>query len=236
VRAGLLPALEAGFLADAGSDWRILVMRPGAAPLDALLDALHGPDVLGKAGAAPPRPFAAAELRRGPLGLVQLVRDARLPPATNLLLVVDQFEELFRFSTPAHRDEADAFVDLLLHSVDQRQLPLYLVLTMRSDFIGACARFRGLPSALNDNQFLTPRLTREQIGMTIRCPTRVFGGDVEDDLLATLENEVGDDPDQLPLLQHLLLRLWQKAERRGTPPLLTLALYHELGGFHGALD
>ncbi|HQZ81142.1 MAG TPA: hypothetical protein PK681_11040 [Steroidobacteraceae bacterium] len=236
VRAGLLPALEAGFLANAGVDWRILLMRPGAAPLEALAEALLAPGVLSPDGGVPPHAFAAAELRRGPLGLLQLMRDTRLPAQTNLLLVVDQFEELFRIRSAAHRDEADAFVDLLLHSVAQHELPLYLVLTMRSDYIGACARFRGLPEALNDNQFLTPRLTREQLGMAIDGPARVFGGGVDAELVATLENEVGDDPDQLPLLQHLLMRLWEQASREGLPPKLTLDLLGKLGGLHGALE
>ncbi|WP_297358140.1 AAA family ATPase [Thauera sp.] len=236
VRAGLLPALEAGFLADAGSDWRILLMRPGAAPLEALTEALLGPGVLSPEGGVPPHAFAAAELRRGPLGLLQLLRDTRLPAHGNLLLVVDQFEELFRFRSAALRDEADAFVDLLLHSVAQRELPLYLVLTMRSDYIGACARFPGLPEALNDNQFLTPRLTRSQLAMAIDGPARVFGGVVDPALIATLENEVGDDPDQLPLLQHLLMRLWERASREGLPPRLTLELLEKPGGLHGALE
>lgn len=236
VRAGLLPALEAGFLAEAGSDWRILLMRPGAAPLEALTEALLAPGILSPAGGVPPHAFAAAELRRGPRGLLQLLHDTRLPAQTNLLLVIDQFEELFRFRSAAHRDEADAFVDLLLHSVAQRELAVYLVLTMRSDYLGACARFRGLPEALNDNQFLTPRLTREQVGMVITGPARVFGGAVDADLVATLENEVGDDPDQLPLLQHLLMRLWEHAERQASPPHLTRALLGTLGGLHGALE
>ena len=236
VRAGLLPALEAGFLANAGADWRILLMRPGAAPLEALTEALLAPGVFSAEGGVPAHAFAAAELRRGPLGLLQLLRDTHLPAHSNLLLVVDQFEEIFRFRSPAHRDEADAFVDLLLHSVAQRELPLYLVLTMRSDYIGACARFRGLPEALNDNQFLTPRLTREQLGMAIDGPARVFGGVVDPELVATLENEVGDDPDQLPLLQHLLMRLWELASREGRPPRLTLELLGKLGGLHGALE
>jgi WD40 repeat protein/energy-coupling factor transporter ATP-binding protein EcfA2 len=236
VRAGLLPALEAGFLAAAGSDWRIVLMRPGSAPMDAMADELLRPGVLSPEGGVPAREFAAAELRRGPLGLVQLVGDAGLPEHANLLLVVDQFEELFRFSALQRRDEAGAFVDLLLHAVGQREVRIYVVLTMRSDFIGACARFRGLPEALNDNQFLTPRLTREQVGMAIRCPAQVFGGQVEDVLVAELENEVGDDPDQLPLLQHLLLRMWQHASAGQAPPSLTLPSYRELGGFRQALD
>src|SRR5262245_8170190 len=64
VRAGLLPALEAGFVVEAGSDWRIAVMRPGGSPLTALADAVLAPGVLSPDGGAPHRDFALAELRR----------------------------------------------------------------------------------------------------------------------------------------------------------------------------
>src|SRR5262249_41780121 len=97
VRAGLLPALQAGFVVEAGGDWSVAVMRPGSAPLTALAGALLEPHVLTTDGGSPRQEFALAELRRGPLGFVQLVRDAHLPQTSNLLLVVDQFEELFRF-------------------------------------------------------------------------------------------------------------------------------------------
>ena len=64
VRAGLLPALEAGFVVEAGSDWRIALLRPGGAPLTALADALLAPGVLSEGGGIPHRDFALAELRR----------------------------------------------------------------------------------------------------------------------------------------------------------------------------
>src|SRR5205085_8355363 len=103
-----------------------------------------------------------ADLRRGPLGLAEVVRDAGLAHGENLLLIVDQFEELFRFAEKINRKEADAFVALLLASVKQAEVPLYVILTMRSDFLGECALFAGLPEVLNDSQFLTPCLPRAQ--------------------------------------------------------------------------
>jgi WD40 repeat protein len=236
VRAGLLPALEAGFVVEAGSDWRFAVMRPGSAPLAALADVLLAPHVLSEEGGVRGREFALAELRRGPLGLVQLVRDAHLAPHCNLLLVVDQFEELFRYCRePAQKDQANIFVELLLRATGQREVPILVVLTMRSDFIGDCARFRGLPERLNDNQFLTPRLTRDQIAAAIRGPARVCGGKVEDLLVHELCNAVGDDQDQLPLLQHLLMRLWERAREKSNPPCLTSELSNAMGGLHFAL-
>jgi hypothetical protein len=100
-----------------------------------------------------------ATLRRGPLGVVEAMRDTPIPADTNLLILVDQFEEIFRFEREGGRDEADAFVSLLLATAAQREAPVYVVVTMRSDFFGDCAIFDGLPEALNESQYLTPRLT-----------------------------------------------------------------------------
>ena len=237
VRAGLLPALQAGFVVEAGSDWRVAVMRPGGSPMPALADALLEPGVLTDAGGSPRPEFALAELRRGPLGLVQLMRDAYLGSHCNLLIVVDQFEEVFRYCRePAQKDQADMFVELLLRAAEQREVPIFIVLTMRSDFVGDCARFRGLPERLNDNQYLTPRLTREQIAAAIREPARVCGGVVDPALVDELCNAIGDNPDQLPLLQHLLMRVWDRAGERSRPPRLTSDLVTMLGGLYSALN
>jgi WD40 repeat protein len=247
VRAGLLPALEAGFVVEAGSDWRVAIMRPGGTPLPALADALLAPGVLSPGGGSPQREFALAELRRGPRGVVQMVRDAHLGESCNTLIVIDQFEELFRYCREsAQKDQANIFVELLLHASRQRQVPIFVVLTMRSDFVGDCARFRGLPEMLNDNQYLTPRLTRDQLAAAIEGPARVCNGVVDRDLVDQLCNAVGDDQDQLPLLQHLLMRLWDEAVREPRPPLrdvqepawprLTSAPSMQVGDLHSALS
>ena len=223
VRAGLIPSLETGFLTDAGSRWRVAEMRPGSRPLAGLAQSLLDPAALGAADGDIPesRAFLLATLRRGPLGLVEALRDHPLPPRTNLLLLVDQFEEIFRFrrqedpeQTVRQREEAEAFVALLIATAAQRDAPIYVVLTMRSDFLGDCAVFTGLPEAINESQFLTPRLNREQCRRAIEGPARVFGGDVDPALSNHLLNEMGTDSDQLPLLQHALMRMWNQAKKR----------------------
>src|SRR5690606_26774139 len=95
-------------------------------------------------------------LQRGPLSLINLLRESQLPSRTNLLLLVDQFEEIFRFHDYGDPNEAIAFVSMLLATARHPDTPVFVVLTMRSDFLGECAVFQGLPEALNDSQFLTP--------------------------------------------------------------------------------
>ncbi|HEV8487546.1 MAG TPA: hypothetical protein VGV87_28630 [Blastocatellia bacterium] len=216
VRAGLMAALEAGFMTDAGAHWRMAEMRPGEDPLVRLGDALLAHSALGRDRVVEPeaRSLLIATLRGGPLGLVEVLRERPLAPRSNLFILVDQFEEIFRFRDLGNIDRADAFVSLLLASAQQREVPVYIVITMRSDFLGDCALFAGLPEAINDGQYLTPRLTREQIRSAIVGPARVFDVDVEPALVNQLLNEMGPDPDQLPLLQHLMMRLWLRLREK----------------------
>jgi hypothetical protein len=231
VRAGLLPALPLGSLGT-GSDWRIALMRPGHRPMQRLAHALIGRSALGIELVGEERipqderhltsdvALIEAELRRGPLGLVDVVKDARTRQTSeelfNLLVLVDQFEEIFTYvDAGSHQaDESEAFVNLLLASRTALDTRIYIALTMRTDFLGNCVRFLELPDAINRAQYLTPRLTREQIERTIIGPARLFEGDVEPTLVAEMVNSVSNDPDQLPILQHALARMWDSASRR----------------------
>ena len=214
MQAGVIPALETGFLVDAGAQWRIATMRPGNHPMQRLAESLLAAAALGpeRAGTAAAAAVLQATLQHGPLGLVEVWRETPLPEATSLLLLVDQFEEIFRFRQQGYSSEAeaDALVELLLATAAQRDVPVYVVLTMRSDFLGDCALFRGLPEAINTSQFLTPRLTRAQQRVAIEGPASVFGGTVEAALVNSLLNDMGPDPDQLPLMQHVLMRMWTR--------------------------
>ncbi|MEO6663213.1 MAG: WD40 repeat domain-containing protein [Rubrivivax sp.] len=214
VKAGLLPALEGGLLAAAGSRWRMAWLRPQDDPIRHLAQALIATGCYEIPGLETDAVEAVIEttLRRSSLGLVEAARLARLPPHENLLVLVDQFEELFRFADLAKErgaaDDAPAFVKLLLEAAAQRELPIYVAITMRSDFLGDCARFRDLPEAVSTNQYLVPRLTRDELRSVITGPVGVRGARIEASLVQRLLNEVGDDPDQLPVLQHALHRAW----------------------------
>lgn len=217
VTAGMLPALESGFLANAGARWRTAEMRPGKYPMRHLAAALLEESALGqeRKGYADSAAFLLATLRRGPQGLVEALNETPLPDdGTNLLILVDQFEEIFRYHQQDNIDEADAFVALLLASAKQKDIPVFVVVTMRSDFLGDCALFTGLPEAMNENQFLTPRLTREQRREAITGPAGVFGSSVETHLVNHLLNEMESIPDQLPVLQHCLMRMWSQTMAR----------------------
>jgi len=251
VRAGLLSGLDRGLLPSAGIRWRIAECTPSDRPFFRLANALaqdtalkkeyttHFPDDISEAEIPS---FLEAQLRRGPLSLNDILKDSPLQKNTNLLLVIDQFEELFRYYRQGQIDDSAKFVRLLLKSSEHTAV--YVVITMRSEFMGDCALFHRLPEAINQGLFLTPRLTRKQLHQTIEGPAKVFGDQIEATLTNLLLNEMspnpdekGDIPDKLPVLQHALMRMWSLAKARN-PKQATLILddYEEIGQLTHALS
>jgi energy-coupling factor transporter ATP-binding protein EcfA2 len=228
VRAGLLPALLGGAMAGAGSKWRIAVTRPGNDPIGNLARALNDPHVFGSdsaENAAIQTAITKVTLRRGNRGLIDVAHQAGTPRSENLLVLVDQFEEIFRFAretrsagsaeSESYENEAAAFVKLLLEARAQREASIYVVLTMRSDFLGDCSKFWDLPEAINESQYLTPRLTRDQLREAITGPVFVAGGEIAPRLVNRLLNDIGENQDQLPILQHALMRTWDIWKEEG---------------------
>jgi WD40 repeat protein len=168
-----------------------------------------------------------------------LIKSANLSPQENVLIVIDQFEELFRYSESDddelrddadpykgpwnesnenkqefikrvnHQDDVESFVELLLTASSESELRVYVLITMRSEFLGDCSRAEGLPEAVSNGVYLVPQLTREQLTQAIVHPLLVRGGSISEKLIARLLNDISHDQDQLPVLQHALMCCWQ---------------------------
>ena len=247
VNCGLEPALHRGLMAEAGTKWHVAHMRPGIDPIGHLAGALGSGRLLKgfEHSNISASELIETTLRMGKRGLVDIVEQARLPDNDNLLIVVDQFEELFRYSKLVRAglaaesevgEDAIAFVNLLLATrlVD---VPIHVVLTMRSDFLGDCAKFAGLPEAINAGQYLIPRMTRDERRSAITGPVHVSGAEVTPVLVTRLVNDVSDNPDQLSVLQHALNRTWAYWENEcGKTGPLDLAHYNAVGTMANALD
>jgi energy-coupling factor transporter ATP-binding protein EcfA2 len=218
VRAGLLASLRSGGGGGAAEQWRIAELRPGRNPLMHLARALARalrrerealfrklPSQSINAAIEGDQAFILATLQRGPLGLIELLKETPLPEDYRLVTFVDQFEEIFRFrqedagstsdgrsNRQARVDASEAFVALLLETV-KKVLRVDVLLTMRSDYLGDCAVFPGLPEAVDSSQYLTPRLTRQQRAAAIVAPARVCGGDIDPALTNRLLNETSPE-------------------------------------------
>jgi len=244
VRSGLIPTLHSGTVVRMGSSWRVAILRPGEDPIGHLASALAEPGMIGAPTeelASTNRVLLDAALRRGARGLVEAVRNASLAPSENVLIVVDQFEELFRFrqsdQVEQSRDETTAFVKLLLAATSQDEIPIYVVLTMRADFIGECVEYQGLPEAFNAGQYLIPRLSRDEMRAAITGPVAVGGGKIASRLVIRILNDLGSDQDQLPVLQHALMRTWDHWRATHAPgEPMDIVHYEAIGTMRDALS
>ena len=263
VKTGLLSALGMGLIGGAGSRWRVVVVRPGDEPLRNLARVLVA-SVLGASGETGPEPCKSAtavEALRGQLAgrgaeaVVAWCR-AELAEEENLLIVADQFEQLFKSRGSRAQDEAEFFATLLLESARAVEGGIFVTITMRSEYLGPCALIEGLAEAIAAGMYLVPRMSREQCRQAIEGPAKVFGGSVAEPLVNALLNDLarlapwdegGDEDqldrlarraDQLPLLQFALNRMWVAAAARAGegPVVIELADYEALGGLKGALN
>lgn len=249
VNCGLLPALHGGLMAGAGSVWRTVSFRPGNNPIRSLARGLVASDTFFNKDVTKDEELeeiVEATLRSSNLGLVELCEQANLDPSENVLIVADQFEELFRFkgegfALPDTRylvdKDALAFVKLLLEIREHPDLPVRIVLTMRSDFLDDCTHYPGLAEAINEGQFLVPRLSRDERKEAITEPILGEGVEISPLLVTRLINDCGEDPDQLSIMQHALNRTWDYwLSSTDCSGPIELEHYEAIGTMESALD
>lgn len=210
---GLIPVLYGGFMTDAGANWNVVMTRPGVSPIDNLASSLISSDPTSDDYTAEElmvnQTVVSSLLRSNTHGLVEAIEKRFKKYGENTLILVDQFEELFRHGDNHNLyEESRAYVNLLLDACKSANAPVYVAITMRSDYIGECAKFPGLTQLINQSNYLVPQMTREQKRVAIEGPIAVGGGKVTKRLIKRLLNEIGDNQDQLPILQHALMRTW----------------------------
>jgi len=212
VHAGVVPALHRGALTSAGHSWNVCTLTPGNAPLANLAQALAKHLALCDSDdSAFTLAWLGASLALSPLALTELYRAGAFGGQA-LLLVIDQFEEIFRYRQK-NIDEAESFINLLLRSASE-DVPIYVVITMSSEFLGPSVAFIGLPEAINLGIYLPPRLGPDQLKSIIASPLVLVGGEIDPVLRSRLVNGLGSK-DDLPILQHALLRMWDHARADG---------------------
>jgi len=198
IYCGIITALENND-ASRSDNWKILISRPGNSPVVNLLNKLKG--VSGK--------DVSFDVSRPP-DITRLFKDS-FPDNNKILIIIDQFEEVFRYSDKEQQSEINSaflYTQLLTELVKQNEIPIYLIITMRSDFIGECSKFLELTSLINSSNYLVPRMTRDDFREVIEGPVKVAGAKIEEKLVETMLHDLGDNPDQLPVLQHALMRTW----------------------------
>ncbi len=246
---GLIPNARAGFFKARYSNWVIADFRPERSPVTNMANALSGHFNTSSE-------TIETELRRGYSSLIDLYTNSaffvdeendnwqELPEddrkqkrrqAANLMILVDQFEEFFtnpeNFYNESPSRDSQIVVNLILETARialRKNLPVYVVCTMRSDYIGQCSAFRGLPEYIGFSQFFVPRLKRKDLKQVIEEPAILSGNSISQRLIERLVYDISDGVDQLPILQHALSRIWSAAEQGAVE--MDLIHYAMVGG------
>ena len=202
-RAGVLTRLERR-RERSGRKICIGEMRPGEAPIRNL--SLAFATALGL-------PERTLEIRRilyrGREAAVDLLAWMRERTDADVCVLVDQFEEIFRYARETDREEAEIIADVLVGITGAKESGVFAIATMRSEFLGDCSRFTDLAGAVNRTQYLLPRMDRFDLLRAVQEPVQLAGGKITNELAARLITEARDQQDELPLVQHALARLWR---------------------------
>ncbi|GAA3439209.1 hypothetical protein [Kutzneria kofuensis] len=216
--AGKSSLLRAGLVAAA--EYRALVFTPGAHPLEEAAVQVGG--LTGVSTVT-----LRAEFADDPTALHLRVRETL--PDEDLLLVVDQFEELFTLC--ADEAERQAFVAALVHAATVETSRTRVVIGVRADFLGHCTQLLDLREALRGGQVLVGPMTADELRVAITKPAAGLGQGVEAALVTRLIADAVGQPGVLPLVSHALLETWRR--RQGVT--LTLAGYDAAGGIRHAI-
>ncbi len=226
VRAGILPALRDGKIS-ASETWRTALFTPGPRPMEALATRII--------------PYLEEDNTRTMERVIKNIQDLDIakqyidnmltdaPKESRLLIVIDQFEEVF---TRASDAEAKPFIDILVKAAASPEIRLQFILTMRADFFGSLSRYPELAQLFEqENMIIVTEMTAANIRRAIEGPVQAVGLKYEDGLVDRILDDVRSQPGSLPLLQYALRQLFDK--RQGA--VLTHEAYDEVGGVRRAL-
>jgi WD40 repeat protein/serine/threonine protein kinase len=221
VKAGLLPILRKGQLLNSNS-WFVITITPGPQPFHKLADALL------RIAAREPEDLLTS-LTEDETGLSRLVKTILPTDDSELLLVIDQFEEIFTLLEDA--EKRDHFLKMLYHAVTVPEGALRVVITLRADYYDRPLLHPTFGDLIREHTEVVLPLVPSAIEEAIIAPAIRSGLKMEPGLSVRIADDVGHQPGALPLLQYALTELFEKREDN----MLTLAAYEQIGGISGAL-
>jgi len=235
IYAGIIPNARAGFLKSKYTQWCVADFRPERSPFHNLCRSIARQLDIAS------HHTVEAELNHGFSAIIDLYKNSKRyidtnsmawqqaddagkaalkRGAANLIILIDQFEEFFtnpeNYNKGVPSTDANLVLNLLLETARialDEDLPIYIVFTMRSDYIGQCASFRGLPEYIGFSQFFVPRLNRTQLQQVIEEPAVLSGNRITRRLTERLIHDLTEGVDQLPILQHALNQVWHAADQ-----------------------
>lgn len=243
VRAGLVYEISRGLRQSGTAQWHVLpVIKPGERPLESLAEAFISPEEPQRRAQRLRASYLRSLEEKGAAFVSELVADYE--DATAVVLVVDQFEEVFTLSSPERQRAHSQFLHCLLAPLELPDSKLRVVITIRADFYGKCLErdYAGLGEKIKQNSVAVVPMKPEELQQAITKPAELVGLTVEPELVAQIREDVQGSPGSLPLLEYALTELWDQwrqgwqQQDPGVTNQLTLTAYRRLGGVKGALE
>ncbi len=239
IYCGVLPEIR-NMEKDESSKWKIITFRPGNDPLGNLGNSIKE-EISGTDLRKTEVETILLDMHLNSDGIASALKKYLITDNEKILLVVDQFEELFRYSTAstggARESNVAEFVEKIVSAISQPEGNIYTLITMRSDFISECAHYQGLTKLINNSNYLVPHMDRENYRQAIEGPVKYAGASIEEKLVETLLKDIGERTDQLPVLQHALMRTWthwQELDEPGHP--ISYSDYDSVGTMTDAMS
>ena len=239
INSGILPKISDLKIMES-SVWRILPFCPGNDPLDNLAGAFSRGITI--AGNKPvDKEIILSELKNGTCSFSELVRKYLEKKDDNVLLVIDQFEDLFRYNTSSKSDSqqstANKFVDFLLRSLNSLDANIFVIVSMRSEYIGECSHYKGLTMLINNSNYFVPELEFVNFREVIAGPVKLAGAKIDEELVETLLSDMKEQHGQLPVLQHAMMRTFLYwSERNEIDKPISRSDYESIGSLKKAIN
>ena len=213
IHCGVLPKVSEPV--DKNAEWKVISFKPEVNPFNSLTEAIarnyndkNSEDIY-------------RDLTSQPDGITEICRKLISDNGGKILLIIDQFEQLFSYGaaskTPTTQETTAKFIDCIVSLVKQTSVDVFTVIAIRSDFIEECTRHHKLTQLINDSSYMLLRMGRENYREAIVGPVNCTGAKIDPKLVELMLNDIGNKTDQLPVLQHTMMRTWSRWKELDEP-------------------
>jgi WD40 repeat protein len=239
VYSGILPKIKDLKIKES-SVWRILPFSPGNDPLGNFA-AVFSRAIADRGQEPPDKEILLSELENGSGNFSDLAKKYLIQLDDKVLLIIDQFEELFRYNayskSGSTQSQVNKFVDFLLRSVNKSDANTFIIVSMRSEYLGECSHYKGLTMLVNNSNYLVPEMGIENLREVITGPVKFAGAKIDGELVETLLSCMREQHSQLLVLQHAMKRTWSYwLEHKDKDKPISIADYESVGALEKAID
>ncbi len=233
VKAGIIPKFIEEF-----KNLEYLILRPGNNPIKQLVDKFT--EFLIKIGFdRKEAKKEVSEMYRNENTFEQIFSKFKIDK--KFLIYIDQFEEIFRYRDNENisnaQENSEIFIQNIISATKSKSIDIFVILSLRSDFLSDCTVFKGLPQMINKGHYLLPKLTLQQKEDAIRKPAEQAGAIFDNDLIEIIREDISNEEISLPVLQHALMRTWDYwLQNSQNNPKIALEHYKSIGTVKNALS